>query len=134
MLVNSAGAAEAAEVAAKKRLGGVALHFGCGSVPAPYGLRAGTVPHRVVIDCDGRVAHNLDGLQGLGKLPMRLPTILQQLGETNATRDGSRPALAANVDMTSSRDVGEPPPAAESKAVPSSEAPAEDDELAYWGF
>lgn len=37
------------------------------------------VPHRVIIGGDGRVAHNLDGLQGLGVLPSRMAALVATL-------------------------------------------------------
>ena len=77
-LVNSESAEQAARLAHRKSLAGCALHYGCEeALPKPYGLRGGVVPHRVVIDGNGTVLFNLDGLQGLGNLPKRMPEILQ---------------------------------------------------------
>ena len=46
------------------------------------------VPHRVVIATDGTVRHNLDGLQGLGVLPSRMPSLLRDLSADSAPKSG----------------------------------------------
>jgi hypothetical protein len=76
-LVNTHDASQAAKLAAKKQLSR-ALHFVCSQVPPEYAVGI-HVPHRVVIGGDGRVAHNLDGLQGLGVLPSRMPALIATL-------------------------------------------------------
>lgn len=78
-MINTHSATQAAMLAERKQLSN-AMHFGCSAVPPEYGVGS-SVPHRVVIGPDGIVALNLDGLQGLGVLPSRMPTLIKNLAK-----------------------------------------------------
>ena len=91
MLVNTVSIQEAKDLAERKQLKH-SLHFFCPHLPPEYGYLA--VPHRVVIGTDGVVRHNLDGLQGSGKLPKAMPGILASLRAAGDTR-ALRPRIAA---------------------------------------
>ena len=104
--MNTSGVAQAVNLATRKQLGGSALHFGCAAVPREYGVKGGIVPHRVFIGGDGRVLHNLEGLQGLGTLPRRMPELLSSCrtcatsAEAAATSTGElAPTECAHLDV-----------------------------------